>query len=366
MLPSSPLLARPVGSHVAIVSGSFGAGHDAVATEIAAHLEAAGAFVTTYDIAALMPIGLGRLLKRAYYAQLRWAPATWGTTLGYVGPDRPLLRLAVRVLGLADERVVSAVTGSDLVVVTHPFAAQALGVARRRGLLSAPVVTYLTDPSVHALWVHPAVDLHLAIHEVAAEQARRLGGRTVTVEPVVRKARRTGVDPLAAYEIQGPRALVTGGSLGIGELEQTARDILRTGVMTPVVACGTNSVLRERVERIGGAVGLGWREDLPDVIAACDCVVQNAGGFTSLEALAAGTPVLTYRAIPGHGVTNAENLARAGLAPWPRSVPALRRTLLHARDLPRRDRIPHDAPSVLDVLTCVTSGRRALLSDEVA
>src|SRR3954468_7126685 len=65
------------------------------------------------------------------------------------------------------------------------FASQALGQARVRGDLDCPVVTYLTDPSVQRLWVHPAVDLHLAILEVAAKQARNLGGATTIVRPVV-------------------------------------------------------------------------------------------------------------------------------------------------------------------------------------
>ena len=363
-----PPLPDPVGKRVAIVSGSYGAGHDAAAAEIGRRLTAAGAEVTAYDVAELLPMRLGGLLKRAYYTQLRRVPATWGTTLAYVEPGRPLHGLAIGLLGLGDDRVVSAVAGSDLVIATHPFAGQALGAARRRGLLSVPGITYLTDASVHPLWVNPHVDLHLAIHDVAAEQARQWGGRTATVQPVVREPRpdRRCVDPLAAYETFGPRALVTGGSLGIGQLEQAARDIVAAGVMTPVVACGSNDDLRDRLALVPGVVALGWRDDLPDVIAACACVVQNAGGFTSLEALAAGTPVVTYRPIPGHGVTNAVNLERAGLAPWPRTLPALRDALRAVLTAERRDRIPHDAPTLLDVLTGVATTRRTVGTIEVA
>jgi UDP-N-acetylglucosamine:LPS N-acetylglucosamine transferase len=354
-----PLLPDPVGVRVAVVSGSYGAGHDAAAREIARELTAAGARVTTYDVVDLLPGGLGRLLKRAYYAQLRRVPTTWTATLSYVEPGRVLHRAAVGVLGLGDERVVSAVAGCDLVIATHPFAAQALGTARRRGLLSVPVATYLTDASVHALWVHPQVDLHLAIHDVAAAQARRWGGRTSTVRPLVRVGRRRSVDPLAEYEIYGPRALVTGGSLGLGDLEQAARDIADSRVMTPVVACGSNDDLRARLELVPGVVALGWRDDLPDVIAACDCVVQNAGGFTSLEALAAGTPVVTYLPIPGHGITNAANLEQVGLAPWPRSASELGPVLRSVLVAGRFDRLPHDAPTLVDTLTGIAA-RRAL------
>lgn len=350
---SAPLLDPSGGrNRVAIVSGSFGAGHDAAARELADRLRRLGCRVDRYDVVDLLPARMGRLLKSAYYGQLRTVPATWGTTLTLTEPGRPLHRAALAVLGRGGAPVTRAVAGADLVIATHPFAGLALGRARSRGILAAPVVTYLTDASVHAMWVHPGVDLHLAIHDIAAGQARRWGGRTVTVAPLVpaRDPRRTPCrDPLSGLGLIGPRALVTGGSLGIGELERAARDVAASGVMMPVVACGENGALARHLDR-AGITALGWRDDLRDVIDSCHCVVQNAGGFTSLEALASGTPVLTYLPIPGHGVTNAESLEEAGLAAWPRTSDELRTALARALHGARRPLVT-DAPSVVDVLT---------------
>ncbi len=340
-------------NRVAVVSGSYGAGHDAAARELARQLRGHGCEVTTHDIASLLPAGLGHVFKQGYYTQLRLRPSSWETTLGMLEPGRPLHRTAVGLLGLGARRVSQAVSGCDVVIATHPFAGLALGHARERLALTSPAVTYLTDASVHPMWVHRGVDLHLAIHDVAARQARRWGGRTVTVSPLVPprgRSRPAAGDPLSSLGILGPRALVTGGSLGIGELEQAAHDIAATGVMTPVVACGRNLALAKRLRR-GGIVALDWRDDLPEVIEACDCVVQNAGGFTSLEALASGTPVLTYRPIPGHGVANAQSLDEAEWAPWARDPRELHRELVAALSADRRDRIPVDAPTVVEVLT---------------
>ncbi len=334
------------------MSGSFGAGHDAAAHELEVRLRAAGCSVTRHDIVELLPARSGSVLKRAYYTQLRIAPDTWGRTLTMSEPGHLLHRAAVATLGLAATRASAAVRGADLVVGTHPFAGLVLGRARLRGLVSAPVVTYLTDASVHSMWVHQGVDLHLAIHEVAAREARHRGGRTVVVAPLTPTPRPHAAwdaDPLAGVGVIGPRALVTGGSLGIGDLEQAARDIAASGVMTPVVACGQNTGLERRLAR-AGIPALAWRNDMPEVIGACHCVVQNAGGYTSLEALAAGTPVLTYRPIPGHGITNARSLEEAGLAPWPRTHLELRTELRHAL-MSGRSRLVSAAPSVVDVLT---------------
>ncbi len=349
---------------VSIVTGSYGAGHDAAARELARHLRDGGCAVSVHDIADLLPFRLGPMLRSTYYTQLRVRPGSWDTTLRRLEPGRLLHRVATAGLRVGSGPVARAVAGADLVLTTHPFGAQALGHARRRGWLEAPTVTYLTDASVHGLWVHPDVDLHLAIHDVAAGQARAYGGRAVTVRPLVRvSASPVGdpsvggatapvarPDPLAGLEIIGPRALVVGGSLGIGELEETASDIVATGLMTPVVVCGSNTALRERLDKVPGVFALGWRDDLPELLATSDCVVQNAGGFTSLEALASGTPVITYRPIPGHGTSNADNLDRAGMVPWARTPDQLQVLLLAAAGQPRVDRLPVGAPTVLDVL----------------
>ena len=72
-------------------------------------------------------------------------------------------------------------------------------------------------------------------------------------------------------------------------------------------------------------MALGWRDDVPDLMAAADVLVHNAGGLSCTEALVAGLPVVTYRPIPGHGRANAAVLARPGsqrgraaLSSWPR------------------------------------------------
>jgi UDP-N-acetylglucosamine:LPS N-acetylglucosamine transferase len=256
-------------------------------------------------------------------------------------------------------------------VSTHPFASQALGRARATGRLPAPVVTYLTDSSVHPLWVHPAVDLHTALHEVAAGQARRWGGTTLVVEPAVPVTVGASVPvPLDVWRGADPdrhrKALVTGGSLGIGSLDDSVADVLAVDGWTPVVLCGSNEVLRQRLSRWPGVVALGWRDDVPAIMRAVDCVVDNAGGFTSLEALASGTPVISYRPLAGHGRANARAMEQAGLAPYVRhreDLPTALEAMAHA---PRVDRLPCDGPTVVEAVSLLAPARRRLGSVAVS
>jgi processive 1,2-diacylglycerol beta-glucosyltransferase len=320
---------------VVVVSASIGAGHDGAAQELTRRLVAAGVRVDRYDFLDLLPASLGSALRRAYQAELRVAPRTWEWVLGTLQRRRRIAGTAGRLTGVARPATRRSLAGDLAAVVsTYPLASQLLGRLRLRGELAAPVVTYLTDMSVHRLWVAPGVDLHLALHPVAAEQARAVGADRVRVTgPALAPGFRAHPNPARKLMARrrfglpenGPLALVVAGSWGVGDIAAAAADLAATGMVTPVVACGRNEGLRSAIaaHRLGSP--LGWVDDMPGLLDACDLAVQNAGGLTSLEALAAGLPVLTYRSLDGHGRTNAAALEAAGWIPWvrqPAELPA--------------------------------------------
>jgi UDP-N-acetylglucosamine:LPS N-acetylglucosamine transferase len=326
---------------VQVVSGSFGAGHDAAARSIASTLAEAGCTSAVRDVVDAYPVGLGRLVRRAYLAQLRHAPSTWGALLARLDEPGALSRISRRAITLAAHGLERLSDHEpELIISTHPFASQALGHLRSIGRLRSPVVTYLTDMSVHPLWIHPGVDLHLALHPVPASQAQALGAHTAVIESALTqpgpRRRRPGPEELLrtrsrlGLPVDRPLALVTGGAYGIGDLERSAEDISATGEAHPVVLCGHNHHLRRTLGRRRDLTALGWRDDVPEILGAVDVVVQNAGGFTSQQALAAGVPQISYRCVPGHGESNAAALAEARLVPWARSPDELGRLVEEA------------------------------------
>jgi UDP-N-acetylglucosamine:LPS N-acetylglucosamine transferase len=132
----------------------------------------------------------------------------------------------------------------------------------------------------------------------------------------------------------GPVALLVAGSLGLGDVPGTVRDVVAADV-TPLVLCGRNEELHRRLAAVPGVVALGWRTDVDRLMQAVDVLVQNAGGLSFTEALVAGLPAITYRPIPGHGRANAAVLEAAGLAPWALTPAELRTHLRAALDRPR-------------------------------
>ena len=328
---------------VVVISASFGAGHDGAAAELTRRLTAQGCEVRRYDFVDLLHGHAGRLLRGLYRRQLTTAPRTWGWLLALAGTDRSTTT-AARLTTVADHATLDAIgTGAALVVSTYPLASQVLGRLRQQGRLAAPAVTYLTDLSVHPLWVADGVDVHLALHDEAAREAKEHGASDVRiVAPAVAPA---FAEPLPAATLARVRrryglpadlrlALVVAGAWGVGPVVRAAADIAATGMAVPVIACGHNQPLRRRLQHAGYGIALGWVDDMAALMRACDVVVQNAGGLSSLEALTAAVPALTYRCLPGHGRANADALDRTGWIPWVRERADLPGALHRAMSTP--------------------------------
>ena len=249
---------------------------------------------------------------------------------------------------VAGRRLGPALAGVDVVVSTYPLASRSIGQLVDRGRIAVPTVTYLTDPAPHRTWVHPSVDVHLTVTEATAAAGQRQYTVPMSAAgPLVPPAFIAPISRLQRHRLRGELGLaptdigvlLSCGSLGLGELDAAAAAV-RTGGAIPIVLCGNNTALQQRLER-DGVTALGWREDVPALMAACDVLVHNAGGLSLTEALAAGLPAVTYAPIPGHGRANAKLLDDAGLVPWALTSDQLG-PLLH--QAAARTRVPLPAP----------------------
>jgi UDP-N-acetylglucosamine:LPS N-acetylglucosamine transferase len=224
-------------------------------------------------------------------------------------------------------------------------------------------VTFLTDPAVHLTWVHPAIDHHLTVTVATARQGQEVYhtpmqavGGLVSPRFVEQPdpARRQQLRAELGLSSDSLVVLLATGSLGMGDVPNVVRSISACGVAEAVVLCGRNDKLRKQLSAQPGVVALGWRNDVPELMAAADVLVHNAGGLSLTEALSAGLPAVTYRPIPGHGIANSQVLADAGLAPWPQNdaelLEALQKQAIRRGDPSHVIRDPDTAALVLKLL----------------
>lgn len=317
--------------NVLVVSASMGAGHDGAAKEIAGRLHAMGYHAEVRDLLQAAPARIGIALRAGYEFQLRHAPSTYEATyrlwfrVPWLCPW--VARLATVLTRRALDRWVVE-SGADVVVSTYPLATLALGSMRAAGSLPVPLVNFVTDFAVHPLWVHHGADLTLTVDGSAARTARGcIEGELAACGPVV-SARFDSAnlpDRRYARERVGLPAddsavLIVAGSWGVGGVLDTVTAVAGCGFV-PVVVCGRDARLRRQVEHLAARVSsrmvvLGWVDDMPALMSACDALVENAGGLTALEAMKARLPVISYDPIPGHGRANAAAMSGAGVSAW--------------------------------------------------
>lgn len=311
-----------VGRRVLVLSAAMGAGHMQAAGELGRRLRSSGHEVAVADLLELMAWPAGQGFGAVYPWMVRRAP--WLYDLVYkhffLAPQTRAERASIPVrCSLGGLRELADRFRPDVVVSTYHLAGVAAARLRMDGALRAPTVTLITTFGVHDLWFHPATDLYLCITEQAASLARRRTQAAVEVcEPVVRPQFTPAPLPDAARRSSlapgGERiALVVAGSLGLGSVASTAREVAALPGWRAVVVCGRNQGLRREIEQTAGATALGWVDDMAPVVGAADVVIDNAAGSTAKEALAVGRPVVTYRPLPGHGRHDASMMQAAGL-----------------------------------------------------
>jgi UDP-N-acetylglucosamine:LPS N-acetylglucosamine transferase len=301
----------------------MGAGHDGAARELVRRLKADGHEAEMRDFLTSPPLGIGTLLKSSYEFQMRHVAWSYDLTyrLWYRLPALcpPLGRFMARLTGshlLAWAKDYQA----DVVVSTYPLTSVVLGQLRQSGRLAVPTINFITDFGVHPLWTHPGIDLNLAVHPRPAALAEAKSGQpSIATGPMVSPPFFESHDRASARRRLGladdERAvLIVSGSWGVGHVAGTFRAIATSGHFVPVVVCGRDEHLRERLSRIPGGRVLGWTDDMAALMSAADALVENAGGLTAMESLAIGLPIISYRPIAGHGKENTAEMQAVGVS----------------------------------------------------
>jgi 1,2-diacylglycerol 3-beta-galactosyltransferase len=205
----------------------------------------------------------------------------------------------------------------ELIISVHPLLQTVSLWALERMSRRIPFVTVVTDLSTgHPLWFNPGVDACYVASEYSAGLAKKAGLRPEQIHLFglpIRPAFSLPTRPKAELRVvlgmdaRLPAALLLGGGEGVGPVEQIAGELAKSLGGGPalgqlVVICGRN---REMEERLAGqtwplpVVIKGFVDNMPDWMAACDCVVTKAGPGTIAEALISGLPILLSGYIPG-------------------------------------------------------------------
>jgi processive 1,2-diacylglycerol beta-glucosyltransferase len=307
---------------ILILSASYGGGHNQVSRALtqALQIQAPGMKIITVDYCELLFPLISRLTQFGYSQSIRHFPvgyALYYQATGKISSDsfwqRRLNRMGYTELILLVNRLKPKV-----IVSTFPLPAGVLSQMKSSGDLNVPIVTVITDISVHSQWIHPNTDLYLVGSE---EVASGLMARGIQPDHIVV----SGIPVLPLFNLTFDRkkirqeygfrpdtkiVLFMGGSEGV--FTTTNFHILLKNVQTPVealVITGSNHELYEKLlvvnEKHPEIKICKYIDNIAGLMEVADLLVTKAGGITVSESLAKGLPMIIFKPSPGQEEANA-------------------------------------------------------------
>ena len=313
-----------------ILSADVGEGHAAAARALARQVRDAPqpAQATVIDGLAAMGRVLRPVVEDGYRVQLRFFP--WTYTIVYcmlerVAPVRMLVRRLLCLLGSRPLARTIAAYDPDVVVSTYPAVTVVLAHLRRRGQVRCPTVATITDLTGLFFWAQPGIDMHLAMYDQSLRPVERIAGRGSVrlVRPLISAEFLQPRCPLRARSALGlpeggRMVVVSGGGWGVGDLDGAVREFIRVPEVSSIVCLAARNdhlaqQLRSAFADEPRVHVYGFTDRMPELLAAADVLVHSTGGVTCLEAMATGTPVVSYGLPVGHARLNTRAMAALDL-----------------------------------------------------
>ncbi len=246
----------------------------------------------------------------------------------------------------------------DVVITTHPFAAEILTALKRKGLTDVPIIEIVTDFEIHAAYINDGVDAYIVSSREMVDQVVERGVERVRVYPYgipVNTKFLDDIDRETVFREEGldpdtPTILIMAGSFGVTDILKIYHKIVKSPEdFQVIVITGKNEKLFETFERYLRKITLNntlieiqeltsrdkkpksvkkskkkkaakptkllyFTDEVFKYMHMADLIVTKPGGLTVSESIAAGLPMAVFKAIPGQEEQNASFLESKGMA----------------------------------------------------
>ncbi|WKB36266.1 glycosyltransferase [Terrilactibacillus sp. S3-3] len=218
----------------------------------------------------------------------------------------------------------------DVIISTFPIAAGMMSLIKEAGWLrSVPLITVITDHSVHSAWIHPQTDLYLV-----GSDAVKMGLLEMGVESD--KVKVTGIPIHPKFSIEQNRSrlrnkyhigqdqkvlLIMGGGVGIFKHFQPVLKQLDNmpWKLKIVIICGHNQKLYHHFMEISRSSKHdiqveAFVNNINEWMAIADVMITKPGGLTISEAIASELPMIIFKPLGGQEADNTHFLLSSGIA----------------------------------------------------
>ncbi|MBT2582885.1 glycosyltransferase [Planococcus sp. ISL-109] len=264
-------------------------------------------------------------IVKAYLQWIRHFPETYAWTyrkFAYRSKgERP--HKAYEALFMKKVQEILAIEKPDLIICTHGFPSFFINRLKETGSCDIPALNIYTDFFINDIWGCSHIDYHFvpsqAIkNELSSKYSIDLSNIFISGIPISRQfesARK------ADKEIATPpfRILMSGGSIGLGNMSQMLDSGQEKLDCRVKVLCGANEELYDDVMQLEGDFAEAYpyissKKEMNELYEWADAIISKPGGVTVSEALRKQIPIFLSGALPGQEQINLRLLNDMGLA----------------------------------------------------
>ena len=258
-----------------------------------------------------------------YHRLVVWIPWLWGffyylTDLAFIYSLLAPLRSLWNWFQSEKLRNYLETEQFDIILFTHFFPAEVAATVKRKGLITAKLITIVTDVMPHSVWQNPGTDFYwvmaeessniLLKHSVSKNQIYAKGipvsSEFLKEERVASLKNKFGLQPNRLT------ILFTSGSFGIGPTEVALDSFENLGdQVQALVICGKNKVLFATLSHRHFSfpvVLFGFVDNMHEMMSVADILIAKSGGATMCESLVKKLPMIITSPIPGQESYNAK------------------------------------------------------------
>ena len=323
---------------VLILSCNTGEGHNSAARAIRNHLIEHHVDCTVADTLSLVGARFSQRISRLYIY------STQNNLFKYV------YRIGARVSALLEtvkspvyhwnssysDRLLELIRsdGYDAVICVHLFPAEAMTALRHKGKSDIPAIFVMTDYTCIPFLEETDLDSYVIPHEHLIEEFAENGIPRSKLYPFgipvdkpfhcrrSKEAARREASETFGWDIPTHNNwfLIMTGSMGFGNSQRIIDETINQSLDgTEIIAvCGRNekmlNELKEENKYIHTVHPIGFTDQIPLLMDACDVLFTKPGGISSTEALSKHIPIIHTDPIPGCETRNAEFFHYHGLS----------------------------------------------------
>jgi len=316
---------------ILVFSAGFGNGHFRAAEAVieGIRIKEPSAEIIHLDFGDFLSKRFNTVAKNLYIEMIKYTPKLWGKFYDKTAKFQPNSRIQrfLKQLGRSDFLKYIQDFAPDLIVCTYPTVSSILAQLRLEQILQVPVITVITDYTVHSHWVHPGVDRYMVACEDVKEslvswgiEAQCIHVTGIPISPKFDvKINRQRIISKLGLNPDLPTFLMMGGAYGSLKSAKRICKILADSLVPvqAIIVCGKNKKLYHSLgelidQSLNLVVRLGYVHNFEELMSISSLIITKAGGLTVSEALTKHLPLVIYNPIPGQEEANAQFVQRKG------------------------------------------------------